>query len=186
MRTLAANILYDDRVRRRLCRGAAPASLVRLRIENGTSVNGLAFRTSHCWRVKGLRLSPWPTPPRATGITPSFMISRRAATRRSSRRCGNTLEADVATTVTGWLFTDNVTPRTITLEDEGVRDGSVSSIDFLVVLGQIARAWCSTNRTCLKITMKSVPHCFLRPSWLAAPTSGNRRCLIISRKRTKP
>ena len=116
--------------------GAAPASLVRLRIENGTSVNGLAFRTSQLLEGQGFEIvSLANASARDWDHTIIYDLSegRHPEELKALREY---LEADVATTVTGWLFTDNVTPRTITLEDEGVRDGSVSSIDFLVVLGQ--------------------------------------------------
>ena len=155
VRTLAANILYDDPSTAPLVQGAAPASLVRLRIENGTSVNGLAFRTSQLLEGQGFEIvSLANASARDWDHTIIYDLSegRHPEELKALREY---LEADVATTVTGWLFTDNVTPRTITLEDEGVRDGSVSSIDFLVVLGQTA-GLVLNNRTCLKITMKSV------------------------------
>ncbi len=136
VRTLASAVFQSNPGAIPLSPGAPPVPLVRLRIENGTSVNGLAFRTSQLLEGQGFEIVSLSNATERDWDHSVIYDLSEGRYPEQLMALQEYLEADVATTVTGWLFTDNITPRTITLEDEGVEDGSVSSVDFLVVLGQ--------------------------------------------------
>lgn len=110
---------------------------VRIAIENGTSINGFAFRTSLLLESQGFSVTNI-----ANAETRDFSHTiiydfSGGAYPRELKELQEYLKADVATTVTGWLFTDNIAPRTITLDDEGLMDGRAQrEEDFLIILGQ--------------------------------------------------
>ena len=141
VRQIAASVFDADPTSIPLATGDQPAaaasSFVRVRIENGTSVNGLAFRTSQLLEGQGYEVTSVANAESRDWDHTVIYDFTEGQHNEELKALQTYLEADVATTVTGWLFTDNITPRTIQLEDEGVRDGSLtSSVDFLVILGQ--------------------------------------------------
>lgn len=137
VRTIASNLFEEDPSYSPIMPGGAPSQYVRLRIENGTEVTGLAFRTSQLLEGQGYEVaSVANAPTRDWGHTVIYDFTDGQRPEELAE-LQDYLKADVATTVTGWLFTDDISPRTITLEDEGLRDGSAEeSVDFLIILGQ--------------------------------------------------
>ncbi len=137
IRTIAANVFEENPSFSPVSPGDTPTQLVRVRIENGTDVGGLAFRTSQLLEGQGFEVTSVANAENRDWdhtVIYDFTEGQHPAELKDLQ---DYLKADVATTVTGWLFTDDLTPRTITLEDEGLRDGSVTpSVDFLIVLGQ--------------------------------------------------
>ncbi len=113
-----------------------PTEHVRIAIQNGTETNGLAFRTSQLLEGQGYEVVSI-----ANADTRSFDHSiiydfSSGAFPEELKALQDYIRADIATTLSGWLFTGNVTPRSISLDDEGLRDGSAeSNVDFLIILG---------------------------------------------------
>lgn len=137
IRTIAANVFEENPAFTPLTRQSAPPQLVRIRIENGTAVSGLAFRTSQLLEGQGFEVMSIANAEDRDWTSTVIYDFTEGGQPEALKDLQNYLKADVVTSVTGWLFTDNLTPRTITLEDEGLRDGSIaSSVDFLIVLGQ--------------------------------------------------
>ena len=137
VRTIAANVFEENPAFSPLTPDGVQQEYVRIRIENGTEVNGLAFRTSQLLEGQGFEVASIANAETRDWDNTVIYDFTEGQHAEALEELQDYLQADVATTVTGWLFTDNLTPRTITLEDEGLRDGSTeSSVDFLVILGQ--------------------------------------------------
>lgn len=137
VRQIAANLLSEDTDSSPLAYNSPPPSSVRLSIENGTAINGFAFRTSQLLEGQGFEVTNIANAAtRDWDHTVIYDLSNGAYP-SELEALQEYLKADVSTTVTGWLFSNNVTPRSITLDDEGLRDGRASEhVDFLVILGQ--------------------------------------------------
>ena len=106
-------------------------------IENGTSINGFAFRASQLLESQGFRIESVANAPTRDFTHTIIYDLSGGAYPAELKALQEYLKADVATTVTGWLFSDNITPRTITLDDEGLANGRASEyVDFLIILGQ--------------------------------------------------
>ncbi|PIR47593.1 hypothetical protein COV06_02835 [Candidatus Uhrbacteria bacterium CG10_big_fil_rev_8_21_14_0_10_50_16] len=137
IRTIAANVFEENPAFVPVTPDSIPQQLVRIRIENGTDVSGLAFRTSQLLEGQGFEVASVANSNNRDWDHTVIYDFTEGQYPEALKELQAYLKADVATTVTGWLFTDDLTPRTITLEDEGLRDGSVApSVDFLIVLGQ--------------------------------------------------
>ncbi len=135
---LATNVINpSDGPVAAMAHSAPPTQQVRIAIENGTAVNGLAFRTSQLLEGQGFEITNIANAEvRDFDHTIIYDLSDGAYP-RELRALQEYLKADVATTITGWLFADNVTPRSITLDDEGLRDGrATEQVDFFIILGQ--------------------------------------------------
>ncbi|MEK7530085.1 MAG: LCP family protein [Patescibacteria group bacterium] len=114
-----------------------PSANVRVSIENGTSINGFAFRASQLLESQGFRIESVANAPTRDFTHTIIYDLSGGAYPAELKALQEYLKADVATTVTGWLFSDNITPRTITLDDEGLANGRASEyVDFLIILGQ--------------------------------------------------
>lgn len=137
IRTIAANVFEENPSFSPVSPNNAPSQLVRVRIENGTDVSGLAFRTSQLLEGQGFEVTSVANAENRDWDHTVIYDFTEGQHPDELKDLQDYLKADVATTVTGWLFTDDLTPRTITLEDEGLRDGSATpTVDFLIVLGQ--------------------------------------------------
>lgn len=137
VRSLAQNVFEADPASQPYIPADAPGQLVRLSIENGTEINGFAFRTSQLLEGQGFEITSIANAPtRDWDHTVIYDLSNGAYP-DELKALQEYLKADVSTTVTGWLFTDDITPRSITLDDEGLRDGrAAEQVDFLIILGQ--------------------------------------------------
>ncbi|MBT6254194.1 LCP family protein [Candidatus Uhrbacteria bacterium] len=136
IRSIAANIFEEDPSYDPINPSQTIEQYVKIRIENGTAINGLAFRTSQLLEGQGFEVASVANA--ATRDWDHTVIYDFSEGNHPDelKALQDYLKADVETTVTGWLFTDGITPRSIALEDEGLRDGTPDAVDFLVVLGQ--------------------------------------------------
>ncbi len=133
---IALNIFEENPSFSPVAAGIAPQKLVTIRIENGTEIGGLAFRTSQLLEGQGFEVTSVANAATRDWDHTVIYDFSEGANPDELKALQDYLKADVETTVTGWLFTDDITPRSIALDDEGLRDGGPESVDFLVVLGQ--------------------------------------------------
>jgi len=106
-----------------------------LEIQNGTSVIGLAYQTSQM--LSGTSFSVANIGNADSLDYETTIIYDLTGGEKASELeiLKNFLEADVAMTTSGWIFSETVVPRELTIDTPEETD---ESIDFLIILGQNA------------------------------------------------
>lgn len=108
---------------------------VTLEIQNGTGVSGLAFQTSQM--LAGTNFSVVSIGNADSQDYETTIIYDLTAGKKSQELqiLKEFLEADVAMTTSGWVFSETVVPRELTVDNPETLD---ETVDFLVILGQNA------------------------------------------------
>ncbi len=114
---------------------SAEISSTILEIQNGTSVVGLAFQTSQM--LSGTNFSVENIGNADSQDYETTIIYDLTGGEKPDELevLTNFLEADVAMTTSGWIFSETVTPRELTIDTPEDTD---ENIDFLIILGQNA------------------------------------------------
>jgi polyisoprenyl-teichoic acid--peptidoglycan teichoic acid transferase len=110
---------------------------VKVEVQNGTAVSGLAFRTSQLLEKKGFDVTKvGNAKDRSYAHTVVYDLTGGAKPDQL-KALRDYLEADVTQSATGWLMSDNVVPEQIdiTPQDESAL-ATDKTIDFLVILGE--------------------------------------------------
>jgi LCP family protein required for cell wall assembly len=110
-------------------------STTRIEIQNGTSVTGLAFQTSQMLsgtNFSVVNISNADSQDYQTTIIYDLTGGKKSQELETLKEF---LEADVAMTPSGWVFSETVMPRELTIENPETEDDTV---DFLIILGQNA------------------------------------------------
>jgi len=133
----AATIFETDANSTVVAQSAPPQEPARLEIQNGTGVTGLAFQASQLLNGTSFDVV-------TIGNAESKEYERTIIYDLTGGEKDDALAvlkeflgADVSMTTSGWAFSDEVVPRELTINDEGVAD---DGIDFLVILGQNAES----------------------------------------------
>ena len=110
---------------------------VKVEIQNGTTVSGLAFRTSQLLEKKGFDVTKVGNAlDRDYQHTVVYDLTGGAKPEQL-KALRDYLEADVTQSATGWLMSDNVVPKEMAVTPEDERKLATDpSIDFLVILGE--------------------------------------------------
>lgn len=107
----------------------------RIKIENGTSVVGLAFQASQMLDGTNFTVSEIGNADSQDYKTTIIYDLTEGEKTEELEVLKNFLEAEVALSTTGWVYSDTVIPRELTIETPEEID---DAIDFLIILGQNA------------------------------------------------
>ncbi|MBU1126393.1 LCP family protein [Patescibacteria group bacterium] len=112
---------------------------VKIEIQNGTSVSGLAFQTSQMLISAGFDVRQIGNAD-SKGYEQTIIYDLTEGQKSEELAIlKDFLEADVSMSATGWIFADEVVPRELTISTPGEEHITTSEpIDFLVILGQTA------------------------------------------------
>jgi len=115
---------------------ATPAgSNVTLEIQNGTGVSGLAFQTSQMLAGTNFSVVSIGNADSQNYATTIIYDLTSGEKSQELQILKEFLEADVAMTTAGWVFSDTVVPRELTVDNPETLD---QTVDFLIILGQNA------------------------------------------------
>lgn len=112
---------------------------VAIEIQNGTARSGLAFQTSQLLSTSGFSVVHIGNA-ESRDYTETIIYDLTGGKKADELAIlKQFLEADVSMTPSGWVYSDAVVPRELTLGDEGMElSTSDEPIDFLVILGEDA------------------------------------------------
>ncbi|MFH1631878.1 MAG: LCP family protein [bacterium] len=120
-----------------LAEQATPIELVTVEIQNGTSVNGLAFQTSQLLASSGVNVVKIGNAESRSYDTTIIYDLTGGKKSEGLNVLKDFLEADVAMSTTGWIFSDEVVPRELTVGTPGEDLTTAGeNIDFLIILGE--------------------------------------------------
>ena len=112
---------------------------VRVEIQNGTNITGLAFRTSQLLDGQGFDVtSIGNAATRGYEHTVIYDLTngQRAEELKALR---DFLQADVTLSTTGWMISGDIVPKEIAFSDEDYEDlATQENLDFLIILGESA------------------------------------------------
>jgi len=111
-------------------------TFVRVEVQNGTNITGLAFRTSQLLDQQGYDVvKVGNAPERDYAHTVIYDLTDGTHT-DELKTLQDFLQADVTLSATGWLISDNVIPKEITLSPDDSISTTEEDVDFLVILGE--------------------------------------------------
>ncbi|HLD18370.1 MAG TPA: LCP family protein [Patescibacteria group bacterium] len=109
---------------------------VRIEIQNGTKISGLAFETSQLLREKGYNVVKIDNAAER-GYTHTVIYDltngRQAEDLHALQEM---LQADISMSASGWLFSADVYPKELTMTDDVEEKATADRVDFLVILGE--------------------------------------------------
>jgi polyisoprenyl-teichoic acid--peptidoglycan teichoic acid transferase len=112
---------------------------VRVEIQNGTNITGLAFKTSQLLDGQGFdvtKIGNAQTRGYEHTVIYDLTDGQRADELKALR---DFLEADVTLSTTGWLISGNIVPKELTVTSDEYEDlATEEDIDFLIILGENA------------------------------------------------
>jgi LCP family protein required for cell wall assembly len=115
---------------------------VRVEIQNGTSITGLALRTSQLLDGQGfdvVKVGNAASREYAHTVIYDLTNGERATELKALR---NFLQADVTLSATGWMISGDIVPQEIAFTTEDYEElATESGVDFLVVLGESASSF---------------------------------------------
>ncbi|MBU4315138.1 LCP family protein [Patescibacteria group bacterium] len=115
--------------------GTETMPLTKIEIQNGTGVTGLAFQTSQMLSGTNFSVTNISNADSQDYETTIIYDLTGGKKTQELQILKEFLEADVAMTSAGWVFSDTVVPRELTVENPSTED---QTVDFLVILGQNA------------------------------------------------
>ncbi len=140
IRRLAANVLYPDEESGADDIADAPRDpprFVRIEIQNGTAINGLAFQTSQLLEGQGFEIVKIGNAAER-GYTHTVIYDLTNGERTNELKLlQDYLKAEVSMSASGWLFSTDIIPKKITVTDEQTEAKTTEdNIDFLIILGE--------------------------------------------------
>jgi hypothetical protein len=139
VRAIAKNLLSEAPVNGSFTPAAAPARQVRVRIENGTEINGLAFRTSQWLEGRGFTVVGVGNASNRTAVRTTIYDVSGGKFSKEAELLKGILQADVSGELpSAWTADTPIDTRVATLTSEGERTGSDTPTDVLIILGRNA------------------------------------------------
>lgn len=133
---IADNLLNPEAETISMQEQMTPALSATVEIQNGTSVSGLAFQASQLLSASSFTVVSIGNADSKTyertiiyDLTDGEKTSELSALK-------NFLQADIAMSPSGWIFSDNIVPRELTLETPDT--DAQENVDFLIILGENA------------------------------------------------
>ena len=131
IRDIAANLLSDSTKTASII--SSPQKQVRISIQNGTEINGLAFRASQLLEGQGFEVVSVSNA-NARDVTKTVIYDlTKGKNDGSLESLKRFLDADISSENSGWIF-ETAEPKELTVESEGIRTGNDVAVDFLVTL----------------------------------------------------
>lgn len=136
---MAASVFYQDT----LADDEAPLApeedkplFVRVEIQNGTDINGLAFQASQLLQGEGYEVVKIGNAAER-GYEHTVIYDLTDGTRGEElKTLQQFLSADVSMSASGYMFSNEVVPKEITVMDESAAKTTEENVDFLVILGE--------------------------------------------------
>ena len=113
----------------------APELSATIEIQNGTGVSGLAFQTSQLLSASNFTVVAISNADSKTYQTTIIYDLTNGEKTRELSALREFLQADVAMSPAGWVFSDEIVPRELTVD---IPENTGSDVDFLVILGENA------------------------------------------------
>lgn len=115
---------------------AAP-NFVKVEIQNGTTISGLAFQTSQILSTQGFEIVKIGNA-EERGYQKTLIYDLTNGQKSDElKKLQAALEAEVAMSTTGWIYSGEIIPQKITITDEETTEKtSENNIDFLIILGE--------------------------------------------------
>lgn len=111
-------------------------AFVKVEIQNGTNISGLAFRTSQLLDQQGYDVVKVGNADER-GFSHTVIYDLTGGQRQDELKAlQDFLKADVTGSATGWLISDEVIPKEISLTPEEDAPVTQDNVDFLVILGE--------------------------------------------------
>lgn len=137
VRSISANIFTSDEKNSQTDGVKNQPKFVRVEIQNGTAISGLAFQTSQMLQGQGFDVVKiGNATERGYDHTVIYDLTDGQKT-DELKILQNFLMADVSVSAAGWVFMDEIIPKEITVTDEEAQAKTTEeNIDFLVILGE--------------------------------------------------
>ncbi|MDP2631887.1 MAG: LCP family protein [Candidatus Uhrbacteria bacterium] len=138
VRSIAENIFTASSLNgSEVAEATKPMESARVEIQNGTSLSGLAFETSQLLASSGVEVVKIGNA-ESRGYTKTIIYDLTEGEKSDGLNVlKEFLGADVAMSTTGWIFSDEVVPRELSVGTPGVDLAtSDEAIDFLIILGE--------------------------------------------------
>jgi hypothetical protein len=109
---------------------------VKVEIQNGTSISGLAFQASQILSAQGFDVTKiGNAEDRGFEHTVIYDLTNGEKS-KELKSLQNILEAQVAMSATGWIYSSEIVPKEITVSDDSYESKTTAdNIDFLIILG---------------------------------------------------
>ena len=139
VQTLASNIFSGDLEDSTEAENAIVLNMSKIEIQNGTPITGLAFQTSQMLAGSGFDVVEIGNADSKNYTKTLIYDLTEGKKSEELATLKDFLEADVAMSASGWIYSDEVVPRELSVATPG-EDIKMSeeSIDFLVILGESA------------------------------------------------
>lgn len=137
VRKMASNLLASDPSDDAIAAEEEKPLFVRVEIQNGTTITGLAFRASQVLEQQGYEVSKIGNAVERSYEHTVIYDLTNGEKPDELKSLSEYLEADVTMSATGWLISGNVVPKGISVSsDEYESLATDDTIDFLVILGE--------------------------------------------------
>ena len=138
VRRLAANIFSptDENLAASEPNSNVP-HFVRVEIQNGTQISGLAFTVSQLLQTEGFEITKiGNAADRGYAHTVIYDLTNGQKT-DELEALRTALQADVSMSAAGWVYTNDIVPTELSVSDEPAKKKATQQdIDFLIILGQ--------------------------------------------------
>ncbi|MFH1252824.1 MAG: LCP family protein [Candidatus Uhrbacteria bacterium] len=136
LQSLAENIFTPNALSTIAKTPEAQPKFVKVEIQNGTTISGLAFETSQLLSSQGFEITKIGNA-KERGFTKTIIYDLTNGQKADELKdLQQALEAEVAMSTTGWIYSGEIVPQQITVTDENTQTTSSSNIDFLIILGE--------------------------------------------------
>lgn len=137
VQNLAENIFESNTNIASTSSGDEKPRFIRVEIQNGTSISGLAFRTSQVLKSQGfdvVKIGNAQTKGYKNTVVYDLTNGRKATDLKTLKEL---LEADVTLSATGWLLSGDIIPRELSIRPDAFEDlATEENVDFIVILGE--------------------------------------------------
>jgi LCP family protein required for cell wall assembly len=110
---------------------------IKVEIQNGTTISGLAFQASQLLSAQGFEIVKIGNAEDRSFEHTIIYDLTNGEKADELKNLQKTLEAEVAMSTTGWIFSGEIVPKEITVTDEGYSSkATTDDLDFLIILGE--------------------------------------------------
>jgi len=110
---------------------------IKVEIQNGTTISGLAFQASQLLSAQGFEIVKIGNAENRSFEHTIIYDLTNGEKADELKDLQKTLEAEVAMSTTGWIFSGEIVPKEITVTDEGYSSkATTDDLDFLIILGE--------------------------------------------------
>lgn len=136
VRRIAANIFAGDTGNLALDEPAAAARLVKVEIQNGTTLSGMASQAAQILTAQGYEVMKIGNAA-TRGYTQTIIYDLRSGAKSAALQdLARLLKGDVSMSAAGWVYTNEIIPTELSVSEDAGAIATETDIDFLVILGE--------------------------------------------------